>query len=76
MAKGEMGWFDFTFVPPLGLRVRYRKQFVTLMEVRPHRRKDGSDTTLLLWRADDGREGWAGLRGKSVSLKHREQVAA
>lgn len=76
MAKGEMNWFEFTSVPPLGLRVRYRKQFVTLIEVKPHRRQDGSDTWLLRWRADDGRDGWAGLRGKSVSLKHQGQGAA
>lgn len=51
-------------------------QEFALVEDKPHRRQDGSDTSLLLWRADDGREGWAGLRGNSVSLKHQGQGTA
>ena len=76
MAKGEMNWFEFAFVPPIGLRIRYRKKFVTLVEVKPHQRKDGADSWLLRWRDDEGLEGWAGLRGKSISLKHQEQGTA
>ncbi len=63
----EINWFGFTFTPPLGLRIRYRKTFVTLIDLKPHRRKDGTLTWLLRWRSDEGREGWSGMAGNSVS---------
>lgn len=62
-----MNWFDFTEVPPVGLRVRYTKSFVTLVDVKPHVRKDGTETHVLTWRSDSGRVGTSGLRGHSIT---------
>lgn len=74
MAKGELPWFDFTSVPAVGLRVRYRKQFVTLIAALPYVRADGAETTLLRWRSDDGREGLTGLRCNSLTLRTPDQI--
>lgn len=64
--SGEMNWFDFTSPPPVGLRIRYRKMFLTLVDVVPHERKDCTATHVLHWATDDGRKCTSGLRGKSV----------
>jgi hypothetical protein len=62
----EMNWFEFTSPPPVGLRVRYRKTFLTLEAVEPHQRKDGQPTHVLRWVTDDGRKCTSGLRAKCV----------
>jgi hypothetical protein len=69
MAKGDMPWFGFTDAPPIGLRIRYRKRFVTLVGVDDYRRKDGTPSHVLHWRADDGQEGTTGLRSTDWARK-------
>jgi hypothetical protein len=60
--------FDFADMPPIGLRVKNRRNgFLTLEAVDPYTRKDGTASHLLRWRSDDGREATSGLRAKSVT---------
>ena len=66
-AKAPVNWFEFTSVPPIGLRIRYRKTFLTLIDVTPCVRKDGQPSNILTWKNDDGRLGTSGLRGSGVT---------
>lgn len=75
MSKGELPWFGFTEVPPLGLRIRYRKRFVTLVGVDAYQRQDGTDSHVLHWRADDGQEGTSGLRATDWTRKRQQGQA-
>ena len=71
-----MNWFEFTDVPPVGLRVRYRKQFVTLQSAAPHVSRDGRQTHILTWKTDDGLTGTSGLRGNSIVWAKMERATA
>ena len=66
MASKDLLWFDFTFVPPVGLRVRYRKKFVTLVGSAPYTRKDGTASTVLVWRDDNGALFTSGMRANAM----------
>jgi hypothetical protein len=62
----EMLWFDFDDVPPVGLRYRYRKRFLTLVGAMPYRRTDGVKSFILHWRDDAGARATSGLKAKDV----------
>lgn len=79
----ELPWFDFHEVPPVGLRYRYRKRFLTLTGVMPYTRKDGVKSVILNWRCDTGETGTTGMKSKDIiwsnpdakkSEKAREQA--
>jgi hypothetical protein len=61
-------WLDFRFPPPVGLRIRYRKRFVTLTGMRPYVRVSGEPSWILEWQDDEGRQGTSGLRGVAITF--------
>jgi hypothetical protein len=68
MTKAKPGyWFDFSEPPPVGLRIRYRKDFLTLIGVTPHRCADGRQSHILQWVSDSGKRATSGFRGNSAS---------
>lgn len=67
--QGELPWFNFDEVPPVGLRIRYRRRIVTLIAVEPYTRKDGAASVILHWRGDDGAEGTSGCKGNDWTRK-------
>ena len=68
--KVQNSIFDFAEIPRVGTRHSYFAGVVlTLVEVEPYPRKDGSQSAVLVWKADDGRVGTSGLRGKGINWR-------
>ncbi|OOY07358.1 hypothetical protein BMI89_17960 [Thioclava sp. F36-7] len=58
---------DFEHPPELGTKIRVGQQMLTLIAVEPYTRKrDGVTSSLLRWRAEDGRTARSGLRSQNV----------
>lgn len=65
--------FDFVEVPKIGTVVRYFSgNDLTLVDVEPYTRKDGSPSQLLVWQATDGRKGTSGLRSSGIFWRRPE----
>lgn len=62
--------FDFVEVPKIGTVVTYfGGNKLTLVDVEPYTRKDGTPSQLLIWQASDGRKGASGLKGDGLTWR-------